>query len=245
MRRHGSRPCDLPARCSGRGCAALPDRLPRGSGRLRDAGALVRQPEADAREGGAEAEEDEEEQAHAPRTRCTAPYSQARRLRGHDRAHLRHVRHAVRAHRRAPAELSDLRRPATVRPALRTGLDDARRPRRGPRERPPRRRRADRDRHRAALRDRPARAARALRVEQPAVGLREPRRRRHRRRGRGARRAGRDRDLAPALLLVDGRVGAALRLPGPPARGRRRVGHAARPGDRLLGGRARWSWTTG
>ena len=45
------------------------------------------------------------------------------------------------------------------------------------------------------------------------------------------------RDLPPALLLGHGRVGAALRLPDPPARRRRRVGHAARPGDRVLGRR--------
>ena len=70
---------------------------------------------------------------------------------------------------------------------------------------------------------------------QPAVGLRPAARRRDGRRGRAARRAGGHRDLAPALLLVHGRVGAALRLSGPPARGRRRVGDATRPGDRALG----------
>ena len=53
----------------------------------------------------------------------------------------------------------------------------------------------------------------------------------------GPRRARRDRDLAPALLLGDGRMGAPLRVPGPAPRGRPRVGDARRPGDRVLVGR--------
>ncbi len=105
------------------------------------------------------------------------------------------------------------------------------------RERVPRRGHAGRRRHRAVVRDRPARAARPLRRLEPAVGLHHAARRRHRGRGRAPRRAGRDRDLAPALLLLHGRVGAPLRLPDPPARRRRRVGHATGRGDPPLGGR--------
>src|SRR5215211_3336029 len=52
-------------------------------------------------------------------------------------------------------------------------------------------------------------------------------------------------DLAPALLLEHGGVGAPLRLPDPPARGRRGVGHAARPRDPALGRRTQGArpWT--
>src|SRR5215212_7067555 len=218
-------------------CDRAQARPTRGRNRLGEAVVLVGQPEADARQGGAEGEDDEEEQAHAPRTRCTAPYSRLRRLRGDDGAHLRRVRDPVRGLRKAAAELPDLRRPTTVRPSHRTGVDDAGRARRRPRERDPRRRRADRDRHRAALRHRPAGAARPPRRPPPSVGLREPARRSHGGRRRRARRARRDRDLAPSLLLLHGRLGAPVRLPGPPARGRRGVDHGPGPGDRALGRR--------
>src|SRR3954451_1948341 len=57
------------------------------------------------------------------------------------------------------------------------------------------------------------------------------------RRGGARRRAVRHRDVPPALLLRDGGMGAPLRLPGAPARGRRGVDHAARPDGRAVGGR--------
>ena len=56
------------------------------------------------------------------------------------------------------------------------------------------------------------------------LGLRDAARRRDRGRGRGARRPRGHRHLPPALLLGDGRVGAPLRLPDPPARRRRASG---------------------
>ena len=91
------------------------------------------------------------------------------------------------------------------------------------------------DRHRAVVRDRPARAPRPPTATCSGTACRCSTTRPSR--AIGARRARRDRDLAPALLLDDGRVGQAFDVPGLPPRGRPRVGHAARPGDRLLGGR--------
>ena len=105
----------------------------------------------------------------------------------------------------------------------------------GPPQRHPARARPHRHRHDAALRHRPARAARPARRQQHPLGLRHPPRRRDRgsrTRPRGPRR---HRHLPPALLLGHGRVGAPLRLPDPPAQPGRRVDHAARRRDRRCG----------
>ena len=89
-------------------------------------------------------------------------------------------------------------------------------------------------RHRASLCHRSARAARPRAVRERPLGLRHAARRRHGGGGREPRRAGRDRDLTSALLLVDGRVGRALRLPDPSARGGSPVGDARVAPDRVL-----------
>ena len=132
-----------------------------------------------------------------------------------------------------PAELPDLHRPAPVRPARRPAVDDARA--------------SSRAEHENAIRDEGdlvgigtephfAIGQRALLVPfgdsnllWDCVSLLDDATAAEVERRGGL--AG-DRDLASALLLEHGRVGAALRLPDPPARRRRRVGHAARPGDR-------------
>src|SRR5204862_8119563 len=72
---------------------------------------------------------------------------------------------------------------------------------------------------------------------EPDVGVQLGARRRDGPRGRAPRRSRRHRDLAPALLLVDGRVGTPLRLPGVPPCGRPALGDATGRADRALGGR--------
>ena len=67
----------------------------------------------------------------------------------------------------------------------------------------------------AVVRDRPARAARQVDRRQRPLGLHAVPRRRDRRAHRRRRRARGDRDLASALLLRDGRMGARVRLPDP------------------------------
>ena len=134
--------------------------------------------------------------------------------------------------------LPDLRGPAPVRPARHgPGVGAVGRvPRRAPR-RDPRRPRHPRDRLRAVVRDRPACAARQVRagnvlwdcipyLDDEIVE-----------RITAEGRPGGDRDLPSALLLGDGRVGARVRLPDPPARGGAEVGAAPGPGDPVLVGR--------
>jgi len=103
-------------------------------------------------------------------------------------------------------------------------------------------RRPARHRLRAEVRDRPAGASGAggRRVgPQRALGLHQPDRRRGGARGRGAGRPRGDRDLTPALLRVDGRMEPGVRRrPDLSARRGATVGHAAGPGDRVLGRRA-------
>ena len=137
-----------------------------------------------------------------------------------------------------PARVPDLRGPAAVHPARRgPGLADVGGAPGEPRGGHSRRPRNPRLRLHAGVRDRPARAAREEHRRQRALGLHAVSRRRDRRaRSRGGRARG-DRDLASALLRDDGRVGAHVRLPDLPARGRAEVGDASRSGDPLLGGR--------
>ena len=158
----------------------------------------------------------------------------------HDPLHLRDLRGAVRRVRGAAAELPGLRGRAPVRARGRAAVDDARRAARRPPQRDPRRGAgADRDRHEAA-RSRSASGRCSCRTREGNVLwdcvplLDDDTAAEVERRG-GARG---HRDLAPALLLGDGRVGPALRLPGLPARRRRRVGHAPGSG-RSSSGRAR------
>ncbi len=147
---------------------------------------------------------------------------------------MRDVRRAVCRGKRC---LPGVRGLAAVGSRRGAAVDDAGGGPGGPHQRDPPGRGPDRDRDRAALRDRPARAARPVRRAQPAVGVRHAARRRHRRGDRGPRRPLGDRDLAPALLLDDGRMGAPLLVPGVRARGRSRVGDARRRGDHVLVGR--------
>ena len=101
-------------------------------------------------------------------------------------------------------------RRAPVRPRGRPALDHLRRARADPSQRAARGLRADRRRHGAVAGDRPARAARPARRALRDVGLHHLLRRRGGRRDRAPRRPRGDRDLAPALLLGDGRLGGAL-----------------------------------
>ena len=126
--------------------------------------------------------------------------------------------------------LPDLRRPAPVRPARRASVDDARR------ARAPTTRNEFRDEGDARSASAPSRSSRSASARCSSRSatrnllwdcvtlLDDATAAEVERRGGLAG----DRDLAPALLLGDGRVGAPLRLPDPPARRRRRVGHAAR-----------------
>ncbi len=94
--------------------------------------------------------------------------------------------------------------------------------------------RADRDRHRAVLRHRPARPAGRDAGGQPALGLHQPARRRHRGRPARPRRASGDRHLPSPLLLLDGGVESGLRRPRLPPPGRPAVGDAFPPQHPLL-----------
>ena len=106
---------------------------------------------------------------------------------------------------------------------------------------PARRRRPGADQH-LVTEPKFAIGQRALHVRtagrQRPLGLHQPDRRRERLGHPGARRRRGHRHLPSALLLVDGRVEPRPgRRAGLPPRGRRRLGHAAHPADRLLAGR--------
>ena len=173
-----------------------------------------------------------------------SPYLPAVRAPDHPRTiaargplHLHRLRHPVRANHGTSGRVPHLHRPAAVHPARWATVDDPHAADRGPPQRHPARARPHRHRHDAALRHRPARAARPVRRQQHPVGLRHPPRRRDRGSRTKPRGPHRHRHLPPALLLGHGRVGAPLRLPDPSAQAGRRVDHAARRRDRVVGRR--------
>ena len=171
------------------------------------------------------------------RTRRTSSASRCWRGRDADLP-VQGLRHAISARRRAARGVPDLRGPAPVHPARRgAAMGRVAGVHRGPQGRHSRRPRHSRHRLRAGLRDRPARAARQVGGRQRPLGLHALSRRRDRRPDRRRRRARGDRDLAPALLRLDGRMGAHVRLPDPSARSRAEMGDASRSCSALLGRR--------
>ena len=120
---------------------------------------------------------------------------------------VRHLRHAIPGIAEASGALPDLRGRAPVRRPGRPAVDDARTPPHDAQEH-------DQgggggpllDQHRAEVRHRPAGLPDPDAQGQRPVGLRRADRRRDDRADQGAGRDRGDRDLAPALLHVDGRV---------------------------------------
>ena len=136
--------------------------------------------------------------------------------------------------------LPDLRGRAAVRQPRRPAVDDAREALRATHKNIDQEggRAALLDQHRAEVRHRPAGVPDPDAEGQRPVGLRRADRRRDGRADQGAGRDRRDRDLAPALLHVDGGVEPGLRRRADPhPRGRAPLGDAARPVRPVLEGR--------
>src|SRR5207302_2058783 len=91
-----------------------------------------------------------------------------------------------------------------------------------------------RHRHRTGIRHWPARSARAVDRRKFVVGLHFIARRQDDRGSQGARRHSGDRDLASALLFLDGRMGGAFRCANIFTRRRPPVGHARKSAYPLL-----------